>query len=124
MNIRCKYTLFLTNKQPNSTLFLTNNQSIHTLFLTNKQPNSTLFLTNNQSIHTLFLTNRHISPPSDKQNPGPSFDGESGNIAVAPFLPTQAAADYLLILTVLPSAVRTMYTPCWLPSFTRRPLRS
>ena len=57
MNIRRKYTLFLTNNQANLTLFLTNNQVNLTLFRTNNQANSTLFPTNNQANLTLFRTN-------------------------------------------------------------------
>ena len=57
MNIRRKYTLFLTNNQVNLTLFLTNNEGNSTLFRTNNQANSTLFPTNNQANLTLFLTN-------------------------------------------------------------------
>ena len=57
MNIRRKYTLFLTNNQVNLTLFLTNNQVNLTLFRTNNQANSTLFPTNNQANLTLFRTN-------------------------------------------------------------------
>ena len=57
MNIRRKYTLFLTNNQANLTLFLTNNQVNLTLFRTNNQANSTLFPTNNQANLTLFPTN-------------------------------------------------------------------
>ena len=57
MNIRRKYTLFLTNNQANLTLFRTNNQVNLTLFRTNNQANSTLFPTNNQANLTLFRTN-------------------------------------------------------------------
>ena len=57
MNIRRKYTLFLTNNQVNLTLFRTNNEGNSTLFRTNNQANSTLFPTNNQANLTLFLTN-------------------------------------------------------------------
>ena len=57
MNIRRKYTLFLTNNQVNLTLFRTNNQANLTLFRTNNQANSTLFPTNNQANLTLFRTN-------------------------------------------------------------------
>ena len=46
MNIRRKYTLFLTNNQVNLTLFRTNNQANSTLFPTNNQANLTLFRTN------------------------------------------------------------------------------
>ena len=46
MNIRRKYTLFLTNNQVNLTLFRTNNQANSTLFRTNNQANLTLFRTN------------------------------------------------------------------------------
>ena len=46
MNIRRKYTLFLTNNQANLTLFRTNNQANSTLFPTNNQANLTLFRTN------------------------------------------------------------------------------
>ena len=57
MNIRRKYTLFLTNNQVNLTLFRTNNQVNSTLFPTNNQANLTLFRTNNQANLTLFRTN-------------------------------------------------------------------
>ena len=57
MNIRRKYTLFLTNNQVNLTLFRTNNQANLTLFRTNNQANITLFPTNNQANLTLFRTN-------------------------------------------------------------------
>ena len=46
MNIRRKYTLFLTNNQVNLTLFRMNNQANLTLFPTNNQANLTLFRTN------------------------------------------------------------------------------
>lgn len=57
MNIRRKYTLFLTNNQVNLTLFRTNNQANSTLFPTNNEVNLTLFPTNNQANLTLFRTN-------------------------------------------------------------------